>query len=279
MVDIVDATVLVAVATLILALVTYTSVRQNRRQVDMLTRQTVILRSQIDPIPVVHLVAFNGNTLRVRITNHGAGPASSLAIDTGIHLCKVTFTKDASGKQPYSEEELRSAPKGTLAYPRYDWHPNSQLLDAGKKKYPVDVVNQLLKELPDTMILLPNEEYEYSVDLRFGLGNSRKDPDLWLGYEQLVETMRRSDVWSFALSLGLIGKNMADEKIRGQTLANFIVDLVRHKTLEDAFKENRRPYFLPLDIKEVAQKIPVSTEMYLQSKLGINSPKSFEEEK
>jgi hypothetical protein len=73
-----------------------------------------------------------------------------------------------------------------------------------------------------------------------------------------------------------MGKNMAEEKIQSQTLANFVVDLVRHKTLAEAYKENRRPYFLPLDRKEVAEKIPVSTKMYLLSKSSVNYPRSFE---
>jgi hypothetical protein len=279
MVDSIDATLLVAIATLVVALVSYSSVRQNKREVDMLTRQTVILRSQIDPIPVVHLIAFSGNKLRVRVVNHGTGPASSLVIDTGVHLCKVTFTKDAEGKEPFSEEELKAAPKGALGYPRYDWRPNFFLLSNGEKKHPVDVVNQLLKELPDAMILLPEEEYEYTVDLKFGLGSSRNDPNLWVGYDQLTDMMRRSEVWSFALTLGLLGKNMAEEKVQGQVLANFVVDLVRHKNLEDAFKENRRPYFLPLDRREIAEQIPLSTEMYLKSKSGVNYPKSFEQSK
>ncbi len=176
------------------------------------------------------------------------------------------------------KEEMGSPPKGALAYPRYDWQPKLGLLSDGKAKYPVDVANQLLKETPDAMLLLSKEEYEYTVDLKFGLGNSRDDPDLWVGYTELTEMMKHSDVWSFALSLVLLGKNMAEEKVQSQTLANFIVDLVRHKTLADAHKENRRPYFLPLDRKEVAKMIPVGTDMYLRSKSTINRSELFEEE-
>lgn len=277
LVDATDATLLVAISTLLLALVSYRGISINRRQVDMLTRQTIILRTQTDPIPIVQALSFEQNKLHLRIINRGAGAASSLAIDTSVHLCKCVFSKDPEGRQPYTMEELKSLPKGTLAYPNYHWQPKQRLFEEGKGRYPVSVANQLLKEVPSALMLLPGEEYDYMIDLKFGLGKQRNDPDYWINYNGLIESMKQNDVWAFSLSLGLLGKNMAEEKIQGQEfLANFIVDLVRHNSLADAYKENRRPYFLGLDMKEVAERIPVSTEMYLHSKSSVNYPKEFE---
>jgi hypothetical protein len=116
------------------------------------------------------------------------------AVYTGILLCKCTLTKDAEGKVPYSQEEMKSPPEGALAYPQYDWQPKVRLVSDGKPKYLVDVANQLLKETPDAMILLPKEEHEYTLDLKFGLGNSRKDPDAWVEYDRLTDLMKLSDV-------------------------------------------------------------------------------------
>ena len=268
MVDAIDATILVALATLVLAVVSYAGVRQNKRQVDILARQTAILRSQQDPILVVNSFTFAENTLHIRVVNQGIGPTSSLAVDTSVALCRVTLTKDASLEIPYTPEELESAPRDAVGYAKYDPDPLKRIIDDGRKKRPVSVVNHLLKQNPDSMTLLPKEEHEYAIALKFGLGSSRNDPDQWVTYDGLVEMLKKNGTWAFVLGLGLLGKNMAGDNVPGQKLAEFIVDFARHKTLAQAFNDNIRPRLSALDRMEVAKIIPLSTVTYLRSRFS-----------
>ncbi len=72
---------------------------------------------------------------------------------------------------------------------------------------------------------------------------------------------------------------MTEDPIQNQRIATFVIDFDKHDNLEDAYKEKRRPFFLPLDRIEKAKKIPWDRGAYLLSKSMVNYPKYFEEGK
>jgi hypothetical protein len=274
------STLLVAIATMAVASVSYASVRQNRRQVNMLVRQTMLLKTQQDPIPLIKAFSFDKNTLKITLENAGNGPASSLAIGSSFVLARHAFFADSRGERPLSSSEFEDASKEKKqVFMRYELEVQRNLQDEGKKVFPTPVACQLINEERDTTLLLPHETCTYSLDLKFGLGPKSGDPTSFPPFDPLVGLLKENGITCFTVDFDLIGKNMAEDPIQRQRIGMFVVDLAKHKNLEEAFAEKTRPYFMPLDSMEVARTIPLSVEMYLQSKSMVNYPRYFEEGK
>ena len=273
------ATLLVAAATLVLALVTYSNVQQNKRQVNILRKQSLILRSQQDPIPLIKSLSFEKNTLKITVENAGNGPASSLAIGTSFLLARRELFADSEGTKTLSQEDFQHAVDGKImVYGKYHLEVKKKLLVEGKRAYPADLACQLVDEEKNSTILLPHETRAYSLELTFGIGRSKNDPYIFPHFDYLAQELKKSGITCISVALDLIGKNMAEDPIQRQGIAQFLVDLEMHPSLEDAFKQKTRPYFTGLDRMEVARMIPLSRDMYLNSKYAANYPKNFEDE-
>jgi hypothetical protein len=274
------ATLLVAAATLVLAMVTYSNVQQNKRQVKILTKQSLTLRSQQDPIPVINSLSFDGNALKITVENSGNGPASSLAIGTDFLLARRELFSDRDGTKPVSSDDFQKSIDGKIqVFARYELETKKELKVNGKRMYPVELACQLVNEGKNSTILLPNASYAYSLDLSFGLGEKRGDPSMFPHFDNLVDELKGNGFRCISVSLDLIGKNMSDDPIQRQGIATFMVDFSLHKNLEEAFAMKTRPYFTPLDWMEIARMIPLSREMYLRSKSPVNYAKNYEEDK
>ena len=246
----------------------------------MLVRQTMLLRSQQDPIPLVKEFSFEGNTLKISIENAGNGPASSLAIACDLVLARRALFRDSGGAEPISASEAAEALEGgKQPYMRYELNVGRWILDDGKKTRPTPVACLLINEAKGSTMLLPHESYTYSLEPKFGLGEHRGDPTSFPPFQFLVELLTKNGIDCFSVGFDLIGKNAADDPIQRQGLAMFVVDLAKDKTLQDAYKAKVRPYYEPMDYMEVARNLPLDVGMYLRSKSGVNYPKYFEEGK
>ncbi len=168
------ATLLVAIATMATAVVSYMSIGQNKRQVDMLIRQTMILRSQQDPIPLIRSFSFEKNALMITVENLGIGPASSLAIGTSYVPSKRTFYSDSQSRNRLSASEAKQAIEAKRQiYDQYELETDIDLIYGGKKVYPTDVACELVNEERDTTLLFPHEVQTYSIPLQFGFGSTK----------------------------------------------------------------------------------------------------------
>ena len=267
-------TLILAVATIALALITYKSVNEGKRQVDILLRQTILLRSQYDPILSIKSFSFNNNKLNITIENNGNGPASSLAIETMFSPAKRTYFRDSESIKLLSETEIKEAllknKQVTIRYEAVD----KKLIEKGEKVTPIKLAYILPNKQYNTLVLLTRETCSYTIDLGFGLRNIKGI--IYPLYNNLVQLLKENNVTCFVLGFRLLCKNMAEDLIQEQSIATFVVDLTRHSNIEEAYKENTTPP-MTIDLMELALKgIPVECDFYLHSKSQINFPSSFE---
>lgn len=271
------ATLLGAVATVVLAAVTYLSVREGKRQVNMLVRQTMILRSQNDPIPYIKSLSFDKNKLNITVENTGNGPASSLAIGTMFVPAERTFHGDSESEKPLSGTEIKDAlEKQKQLYVRYEMG-RENLIENGREVTPIKLACLLINKPRNTMVLLPHETCSYTIDLSYGLRDVKGSARSWPHYDTLVNLLKENGVTCFALGLDLLCKNMAEDPIQDQSIAAFVVDLNIHSSIEEAHRENIAPHFMTIGIMELAERgIPLERDEYLLGKSPVNFPKSFE---
>ena len=269
-------TLILAVATIALALITYKSVNDGKRQVDILLRQTILLRSQNDPILSIKSFSFNNNKLNITIENNGNGPASSLAIITMFSPAKRTYFRDSEGIKSLSETEIKEAllnnKQVTIRYEVVD----KKLIVKGEEVTPMKLAYILPNNQSNTLVLLPRETCAYTIDLGFGLRDIKGSSVSYPLYNNLVQLLNENNVTCFGLGFQLLCKNMAEDPIQDQSIAAFVVDLTRHSNIEEAYNENTTPP-ITIGLMELALKgIPVESDFYLHSKSQVNFPSSFE---
>lgn len=96
-------------------------------------------------------------------------------------------------------------------------------------------------------------------------------------FEHLRKILEENGITCFAIGLDLVGKNMAEDPIQNLEIASFIVDLKKHSCLQVAYVENFTPYFMTVDLVDLAKKgVPLEKDTYLFSKSPVNFPSSFE---
>jgi len=271
------ATVFVAIATIFLAGVTYLLFKEGKRQANILTKLTLILRSQNDPSLLIKSSAFDLNKLNITVENIGNGPAYSVAIGTKFFPMKQTFYKDADGTRPLLASEVENAAnQRKQAYMFYELG-DQKLVNGGKEVKPLALTYILINKQRSTLMLPSHETFSYSIDLGFGLQDKNGSTKFFPDYELLRKILTENGVTCFAISLDLVGKNMAEDPIQSLGIASFVVDLKKHSCLQVAYEENLTPHFITIDMIDLAKKgIPLERDFYLNSKSPVNFPQYFE---
>ena len=256
-------TLILAIATIALAIVAYLDNRETKRQVDILSKQTSILRSQIDPIPSIQSFNFEKNKLNINIVNIGNGPASSLAIQTSFVPARRKFYGDSKGKIPLLKTEIEEALiKNKQVTIRYE-PDEKKLFEKGVEVTPIRLAYILFNKQNKTLILLPNETSSYTIDLGFGLRNVNGSSGSWPPYDALVEILKENNITCFIVGFRLLCKNIVLDPVFDLNIAAFVVDLTRHSNIEEAYDENTTPA-MTIDLEELAlMGIPIESDLYL----------------
>jgi len=256
-------TLILAIATIALAIVAYLDNRETKRQVDILSKQTSILRSQIDPIPSIQSFNFDKNKLNITIVNIGNGPASSLAIQTSFTPARRKFYRDSEGKIPLSKNETDEALKiNKQVTIRYE-PDEKKIFEKGVEVTPIRQAYILFNKQHKTLMLLPNETSSYTIDLGFRLHNVNGSSRSWPPYDTLVEILKENNITCFIVGFRLLCKNIVLDNVYNLNIAAFVVDLTRHSNIEEAYDENTTPA-MTIDLEELAlMGIPIESDLYL----------------
>lgn len=85
-------------------------------------KQTLILRSQNEPILLIKSISFDLNKLNITVENIGNGPAYSIAVGTQFVPSKQKFFLDAEKTQPISVSQIKNvANQGKQVYSLTRW--------------------------------------------------------------------------------------------------------------------------------------------------------------
>src|SRR5438309_2684157 len=108
MVDLVPfAEIAVAIGTLSLAYLAYKTLKENQKQLSLLSSQTAISRSQLDPYLVLKSLDFERNQVRIGLENLGKGHAAWLGLKGSFYVAEPRLYSGPGPSTPLTLSESR----------------------------------------------------------------------------------------------------------------------------------------------------------------------------
>lgn len=274
------ATILLVLATLLLAFANFLLINESKRQITMWTRLIMIFRAQNIPIPVITAVNFIQNTLNLVVNNNGNSPTSSLALSISIIPTKKIFYSDKESEEKISSKDIiKILVNGKEVHYHYEMDEKILKKD-GKTIIPYDGAKIIKDVSTKSMMLGSKSVVGYSEELMFGFKDDKKSSGFFCNFDDLITLLKINEIDSFLLNLTLLGKDMAEEPLQRNDIAFFIVDINKHTTLEEAYKEKITPHYYTISMDEFSEKGGlIESDFYEQSKSQINTPEYFEKGK
>jgi hypothetical protein len=275
---------LVAIGTIVLAVVAYLQIKESKKQSKMFYRQTGFLRNQQIPILCVDSFNIKENTLNINLRNIGNGIATKAAILSNIYIAKADFYLKKDDKKSFSFEEMQAlSDKINSFYVKFSYEPKQEMKYEGKKVFLSDSVAFLFKEKTDSLYIMPNQTESFSVEPLFQVKSRDKSIEKFfaqfLGFSELIKLLKENNVKFFAVNFSLEFKDINEMMGTGRKLTDFVVDVSKHKSLEEAMKDRHRVNFQQLDDEGVVRTGFADATEYMEVKSVANLPEHWEEYK
>jgi len=266
------ASILAAATTLALAIAAFQAIGQNKKQLELLAGQTRVFQSQQAPIAIIKSFQFEQNSLKISVENIGTGPISLLVLRTLAVPTKITYLDGKDGPPIEDMKTLQRAfDEKRQLYWRYDMKLQSEFKYEDNRVTLFDTVRFLHHPERKGGILLPKESATFAMEPLFGFKYKNRPPEAsYPRFPEVKKMLESNGVTALAVDFDIMGRDMVDKPIQSQPMAKFVVDFSKHETLEHAFKENHRPYFLPLDSQEVLGDFPMSADDYSHSSFMVH---------
>jgi hypothetical protein len=270
----------VALATVILAVVTYKVLIESRKQLSILTAQTVVSRSQLDPYLLVHSFKFTGDKLVIDVENIGKGRAIWLSLRLWYQPCEPHYSADKKGEIPLTPEQAVQLGKtqGRL-FAKYEASRKELRYEDWKSALPVQAFTFLgNKNIGDEAVLLEGTRQQFEVEPHSCIGKDKPPFNQWKGFtfDEFRHFLAENDVGFVALQFQLACKDPVENILPGIHVCKFVMDLSKHKTLEEAFTDNFSFDFFPLTLKEAQSKgESIPSDMYYETRSGHNVPEPW----
>ena len=257
---------LVAIGTLVLAYLAYGSLRENRKQLSLISSQTAIARSRLQPYLLVKEPKFDGNQLKLSIENLGLGYATWLAIQASFYLVEERSYADPVAVTPISRAQVRERQsRGLTAWGRFQPIEKSLSYANHRNVLPVSMVTFFVNKEANDSLLRPRESGVFSVEPFFGFEIDRgTENQSWQGlaFGDFREFLDGNVVRFVGLDFHVVCKDAVDKDVPSERICRFVMDLRKHQTLEDAFLEKRTFGFTPIGLKELTRSDFSPGEMY-----------------
>lgn len=263
------AIIFIVISILVITYFSYQVVQYFKLQNELIVAQNMSLRSQIDPILSIRGCSFNLNSLDITIENIGTGLASSLAVETSFLPTKRIFYENEDSLKPLSEFELLERGK-TMKQVSIKYEIEEKNIELnGNSNSPRRISYLLLNRPRNSLLLFPKETCSYHIELGFGLITKHSGELFYPKYSEFINVLKKNKITCFILSFKLLCKNMLEDQIPDQNIATFIVDLTRHSTIEEAYKENTTPSMTVGYLFLATNGIPIDSTLYKNSKTNI----------
>jgi hypothetical protein len=252
-----------AIGTLILAGVTYKTVRQSKEQLKLLKEQTRRLKH--DKPLLLKLIRYKveKNHIKLDLENIGEQSIFQIGLETRFTLAVPHVEK--RGKQNFIS---------------FSFDP-SQLIDDfdGKKRKIFDNGFVNWNTNKNRIVLRPKEiislefvpkfNFFYYKEGKFMLGTNGRS----LTFDQLIEIMKKNNKRFFGIECSIVFKNYLDEFQEPIELFNFVFDIENHKTIEDCVNQKFKAQYHALSSQEIETILDgIDTRMYN----GMTNPRKSE---
>ena len=238
--------IIVAIGTISLAVATLVLALQTRGQLQILKSQNIREKYSSKPHLVIKQFSVNKNTISVALRNIGNGLAKEIGLST---------TFNPMFKQG---ESYHLIPNDNLEYEG----KIMKITESGTSLKSNNNASNILEKDEEQIFTANNLYFELKEGKGF-LGGNRK----FFTLEELIQFLKTKEVHAFALSVGLLYKDLSEEVVSYQHYTDLIFDLDKHEFLENCVDANMRPYGLPITFEQARDIVGFfDGEMYRQFK-------------
>ena len=247
-----------------MAIAAFWTIRQYGKQLKVLVQQNLTQRTQRYPILYLGKFEFVENAMKVEVENIGDAPATFVGLETRFHAANTHLNDGPTAdSNRITEAQARDmAAKGRTIYQSVDLETKPLKCEEGDAR-PAGVVLFLVNKQRANAMLIPKEKQEYFLDPLF-LVKSTDKMGWWktLTFIDAVALLRQNGFPYMSVSISLVGKTLAEERLRSEGITRFLVNLEEDKNLEQAFHKQKKPYFYPVAITETIRRGWMESELY-----------------
>jgi hypothetical protein len=222
---------MVAIGTISLAGVTFLLVIQNRTELKLLRGQYSLQKYQTKPQIIIKNFTVKQNVITTSLKNIGGGLAKDIGLSSTFHLMfksNNSFHLLPKDDLEFDNKTMKIAESITFLKPDNNF---SRILGIGEEQmFTADTIFFELKE---------NKE----------LGSQK-----FFRTNELIDFLKNLNIQGFGITIGLVYKDLSEDVVTLYSYSAWTFDLDKHHSLEDCFKDNIRPYGLPLSFEELQQK-------------------------
>ncbi|MCA9478178.1 MAG: hypothetical protein KC535_03470 [Nanoarchaeota archaeon] len=241
------ANILVALATFVLALITWLTIRHMKKQMVFIQKQTLLAINEQNPILQVENFKIKENKLSFKIKNIGKGNAHQIGVHARFLLAKPIVKGFDKEKNMH------------LVNFSYD---STALIDVfDKKKHKVvdnGYVNFISKINSKVVILKPEESVQVELEPDFYLRYPFTFNDSVarvIKFNELLKLFKENGKNFVGFSFDLVCKNSIEDTQDSVEMSKFVFDINNQKTLEDGAKQNYSLNYVALSRDAIELKI------------------------
>jgi len=192
------------------------SVLNLRKQIGLTERQTILRRSETYPILDIENVQVKGNEIEVTLKNKGKGPAFFIGLGMLFSPLRPLETQ-------------------------WDFVDELITVEGGKARelYPRRHVIFLRNQKGHNR-LLPNEKdtFKGKISFLFSYHKNKSSPGKWNYFDDMRTLMVQNKLRFVAVMADVVYKDLSESITEAEGIHSIIVDLQKHKSMEDAVKDN-----------------------------------------
>jgi len=262
------ANIFAGLATLVLAYLTWLIITQSRKDYAVTRKQLLLAQREKDPKLIVESKSFSNDTLSFMIQNKGKNEAQSIAIITSFRPAKLEVREwrtDKNGKKtPYG-----------VHVPIFN---NIRITTNNKtvEYTPEECANYISRGKKEPVLLIPGSRVKVSLDLIFLLQNKNKTEKTTRTFSELKALLLENGIDALSINIDLAYKNNLEDIVDTIHIANFIFNMKKHGSLEDAVKDGMGFELRFLSSEDIETKMGWTP---YSSYKGKTSRNYFEEEK
>jgi hypothetical protein len=182
-------------------------------------KQVVLQRSEVYPFLDVEYKTVNKNEIELGLKNRGTGPAFRIGL-------KTLFGPLKSGRSEWDfVDELYEYENGKA-----------------KRVYPANCVVLLKTQHRQESRLHPQEEDNFTEQISFIYSYSKKAKSFssirHCFFEDLGKLFTTNNLRFVAVALALVYQDITESVTEEETLYFFVIDFQKHKSIEEAIKDN-----------------------------------------
>ena len=239
--------ILVAIGTITLAVATLVLALQTRGQLQILKSQNIREKYSSKPHLIIKNFSVKKNTITITLKNIGNGLAKDIGLSTTFNPMfkqNETFHLIPNDKFEYDGKLMQATEAGTSLKPNNN---ASNILEKNEEQ--IFTTSKLYFELKEGLGLLDGNRKFFTI-------------------EELIDFLKTKKNHAFALTIGLLYKDLSEEVVSYQHHLDLIFDLNKHNFLEDCVDDNLRPYGLPITFEQAQDIVGFfDAEMYRKFKL------------